>query len=223
MPNDEDNEDRFARYLDHYLSHLDGHASRPDVGDLSDEDQQELSALFRIIDANWATDIDLPPLENDPVARALGLLVTQETDRVAVGGSRIKARRQALGLSRSGLAAAVTREGWNASPQDVALLERADAEVLPSAQALALANALKTGIESLAHAAGDPLAEFVAWLHSTEFDQIVSRWATGAGRDPQAAAVEARAKMLAPARRSGGGGGRTQWLQTLQAILEAMA
>jgi transcriptional regulator with XRE-family HTH domain len=222
MPND-DNEDRLARYLDQYLSYRDGNGAPPDVGDLSNADQQELSVLFRIIDANWSADMDLPPLEDDPVAQALGLVLTQETDRVTVAGSSIKARRQALGLSRSDLAAAVTRAGWNASAQDVALLERSDAEVLLSSQALALAHALKADIESLAHAPGDPLGEFVVWLHSAEFDQIVSRWATRAGRDPQAAAVEARSKMLAPARRSGGGGGKTQWLQTLQAILEAMA
>ena len=218
----EENDGRFAKYLDQYLAHLDGQAVAPALRDLSTEDQAELAALFRIIDANWAADLDLPPIDQDPVAQALGLVPAPASDSVAVAGSRIRERRQTLGLNRSAFAAALSRAGWTPSLQELTLLERADAEVLPRSQASALANALSTAIEDLAPAAGDPLAEFIAWIHSAEFDQIVARWATEAGRDPQAIAVEARSKMLAPARRSAGGGGRTEWLQTLQAILEAM-
>lgn len=218
----EDNEDRFAGYLDQYVAYLEGVAEMPRINHLEDKDHRELSAMFRVIDANWASEIELPPLEKDPVALALGLVRPGASSQVLVAGGLIKAMRQAMKLSRSELVAVISTHGWAITPLELTLLERANAEILPVARAGALARALRTDIEALTPSSEDPVGEFVAWLYSVKFDQVVGIWAAGHGRTAESVAEEARTKMLAPARRSGGPGGRSQWLQMLHAVLEAM-
>ncbi len=219
----DDNDDRFAEYLDQYASYLKGESDRPVINRLGPEDHRELSAMFRIIEASWASAIELPPFEEDPVALALGLVPSASTNSpVMVAGSRVRALRQAMNLSRSDLVTVISTQGWPITPPEIAVLERADAEQLPAAQAAALARALRTGIEALAPGPEDPVGEFVTWLYSDEFDHVVADWAARHERAADPVAKEVRTKMLAPTRRSSGPNGRTQWLQTLRAILEAM-
>ena len=190
---------------------------------LSPEDRRELCGMFRILDANWASEIELPPFEEDPVALALGLAPSAGAEGpVMVAGSRIRSLRRAMNLSRSQLVIAMSGHGWPVTSSELAILERADAELVPARHAGALARALRTGVEALGPGPKDPVQEFVTWLYSDEFDQVIASWAAEHDRAVDPVAQEARTRMLAPARRSGGPGGRTQWLQTLRAILESI-
>lgn len=218
-----DNVDRFAQYVDQYISYLDGEAGQPMIEHLGTEDQQELFAMFRIIEANWVCEIEMPSFEEDPLAIALGLVPsTNASVSVLVAGARVHALRKAMHLKRSELAAAVSTNGWPATLSEISRLERAPAEMLPAHQAAALARALSTEIEYLVPSPGDPDGKFVAWLYSEEFDQVVANWSAEHDRAFDAVVEEARDKMLAPARRSSGPIGPTQWIWELYAILEAM-
>jgi len=218
-----DKDDRLAEYLDQYVSYLEGEADLPVIDHLGTEDHRELSAMFRIIEANWASEIELPPFEKDPVDLALGLVPsTGSGSPVAVAGSQLRALRQAMKLSRSELVAAISTHGWPITSPEVSRLERADVEMLSAPQATAVAQSLRTGVEALAPGPEDPVGEFLTWLYSDEFDQVVNNWAAEHDRADRPVADEVRTKMLAPARRSSGPAGRTQWLQTLRAVLEAM-
>jgi hypothetical protein len=125
-------------------------------------------------------------------------------------------------LSRSKLVAAICTHGWPITSPEIAILERADAEILPAPHAAALAQALRTDVEGLAPSPEDPVNEFLAWLYSDEFNQVVTSWAAKHDGAVGPLAEEVRTKMLTPARRSSGSGGHTQWLQTLRAILKAI-
>lgn len=218
----DENQDRFTGYLDQYLSYLEGSAEPPVIDHLQPDDQRQLTEMFRIVDANWASHIELPPFEEDPVARALGLVDDTEPSSVLVTGDRLKARRQGMGLSRSDLVSAVSASGWTIKSSELARLERAEADMVPGRYAAALAKALRTSVTSLGPSANDPIAEFLAWLYADEFEHEVASWSVEHRRPVGPTQHDVRTKMLAPARRSGGPGGRTQWLQTLRAILEAM-
>lgn len=219
----EENEERFAEYLDQYVSYLAGEASHPDANEFGPQDQDVLFRMARVIEANWVAEIELPPFEEDPVALALGLVPPPSSDSaVIVAGDRVRALRQALKLSRSGLVAATSAEGWPVTVSEMSVIERAGSELLASHNAAALARALRTSMAALAPAPEDPIRVLLAWLYSDDFDREVTSWAAEHDRDVGDVAKEARAKMMAPSRRSSGSLGPEHWLQTLRAILEAM-
>ncbi len=217
-----EHEDRFSEYLDHYVSYLEGSADEPRIDHLDARDRRELSELFRIIDANWATEIELPPLEEDPTAIALGLIPQPTRSEMLVVGAKVRALRQARGLQMTAFAAMVSRYGWTITAQDATLLERTEAQVLRAEQASALARTLGTGIEALAPSDDEPVRKLLTWLYSDEFGRAVQAWAREHEMSASEVAEETRTKMLVAAKRSSGHGGRTEWLQTLHAILEAM-
>jgi transcriptional regulator with XRE-family HTH domain len=216
-------EDRFAEYLDQYVSYLEGSVEEPRIDHLDARDRRELSELFRIIDANWAAEIELPPLEDDPIAIALGLVPQPRRSEVLVGGTTVRALRQARGLQMTVFAATVSRYGWPITARNATLLERAQAQLLTADQAAALARALGTGIEALEPSNNDPVKGLLTWLYSDEFERTVLAWAPETSMSASDVAEEARTKMLVAAKRSSGHEGRTEWIQTLRAILEAMA
>jgi len=217
-----EHDESFAEYLDRYVSYLAGEGGRPSMEGFGPEEQHVLLDMSRIIQANWVIEVELPPLEEDPVALALGLVPSSTSGVAVVAGDRVRTLRQALKLSRSQLVAATSAQGWSLSASEMAIIERAETEVLATPHAAALARALRTGIDALAPTADGPIKEFLAWLHSDDFDREVASWAADHNRDPKDVAREVRSKMMAPSRRSSGPGGPTRWLQTLRAILEAM-
>lgn len=62
-----------------YIRHLEGDGPRPDLRGVEPDIACEARQLFALLDATWASDVELPPLEEDPVAIALGLVERPES------------------------------------------------------------------------------------------------------------------------------------------------
>lgn len=66
--------DQIGDVVDRYLSFLRGEGAEPDLGHLSPAQRRSVSADLAVVDALAGLGADLPPLDDDPVAKRLGLV-----------------------------------------------------------------------------------------------------------------------------------------------------
>src|ERR1700728_1576078 len=105
MPDPFDDE-RLTDLIDDYLRHLDGDCPAPVLEGLDVELQAAARNAFRIVDAAWRSDPDMPSLEEDPVAIAFGFVEPTRVDHsIALVGSQIASARKRRGLKVTQLAA----------------------------------------------------------------------------------------------------------------------
>lgn len=215
----EPSDDRSLEHLiEAYLEYLDGAGPEPTLTELSGPQRAEAQELLTLIDASWGSHLDMPPLEEDPVAIALGF--APQPIPVIIAGPRLKSVRQQNHLDARQLTEAIRALGGDLSIADVVRLERLPAYEIPASTAAVLADALEVNLKEIA----DPshLDGFVAWLYSKEFEQAVAAWAADEHQDREASTREARQRLLSASRRSAGQVARTGWHTLLQAVLEAM-
>jgi len=67
-------EAKVEELVDAYVRHIEGSEKAPNLTLVDPTIAAEATKLFRLLDATWGSDIDLPPLDEDPVAIALGLV-----------------------------------------------------------------------------------------------------------------------------------------------------
>jgi hypothetical protein len=203
-----------------FLQHLETGSPVPELEDLPASMRYEAEKLFGMLEAAWDSEVELPPIEQDPVAIALGFVAASEPERtVLVAGQKVQALRKKRSLNARQLLDATTALGGSLSLQKLVLLERQPLNDLLASDATALADALGCSVRNLS-ADPDNLDGFVSFLYSDTFDSAVAEWCETASRNVIPVAIEARRKMLAGQRRSAGTGDVDDWLELLRAVLE---
>ncbi len=209
--------------VDAYIRYLEGGGSRPDTTGIKSEAAVEASEFFRLLDAIWASDIDLPPIELDPVALALGFVpsaMPEATWRVA--GPKLNAVRRRSRLRPSDVAIKLTEAGYPYSARSLVRLEDTLVQEVNGAFLSALTQALNCHAVELTQDDDADSSGLASWLYSEQFDQQVAKWTAETkyvGPDLQFAA---RARLLSARHRGGGESTQKEWTSLLRAVLDSL-
>lgn len=208
--------------LEAYVRYLEGGGGRPSLQGLDATTRSEAAELFRLLDATWGSQTDLPPLEADPVAIALGFVPAPPSAPVAVAGRKMAQYRKRRGLKPSDLAERLKARGLTSSTRWVVRTESMAVADVETETVTAIAAILGCSPADLA--AGDPQDsdEFITWLYSPDFDQAVADWAAEHEYRVEGLAANARSKLLAARQRSGGRADRPDWVALLRAVLNTL-
>ena len=120
-------EDQITELIESYVAHLEGEGPAPSLDGLDAATRREARNAFRAVDAAWRSDLEIPPLEEDPVALALGFVPRRDPESfVVISGRLVKNARQGRGLKTSDVAARLESMGLAAADQKwLGRLERA--------------------------------------------------------------------------------------------------
>ncbi|MBF6558266.1 MAG: hypothetical protein IVW52_19365 [Acidimicrobiales bacterium] len=213
--------------IESYVAHLEGGGPAPSLDGLDAGTQREARKAFRAVDAAIRSDIEIPPLEEDPVALALGFVPRRHAESfVVISGKLVKRARQGRGLKTSDVANLLKSLGLAAADQKwLGRLERAPVQEVALDVARGLAKVLGVSPEAISLAQDKDIGPFAEWLYSREFDAAVAAWIDEqAGRTlPVDLAPRARRELLAAARRSEGDGAPALWVQMLRSILDELS
>lgn len=194
---------------------------------LDPEDADEVQSLLAAIDlvaeavsdAAAPPEVVVPPLEEDRVAAMLGLI--PDPDYSLDSSALARARRKA-GFSASDLAGRLAAREWEVSVADVFRWEtRSAPEVSP---ALIRAIAEETGVDPdsliIDKAAAPESGAVAAVMASTDFTELVNRWAENQRISPALAKTTLKARMQTSVHR-GEKPDAAQMLRTLAAFVDA--
>jgi hypothetical protein len=205
--------------LDAYVRYLEGTGKRPELDGVDPATRAEADELFRLLDATWGSDADLPPFESDPVAIALGFVSPPPADNLQLSGPKLSRQRQRRNFKPSQLAALLAKRGVTTTTRQLAQLESLPIAEVDNHTLVSLAEILGCPVSDLT-AGADALADdFVAWLHSSEFESEVTRWAKEHEFHQPTLAAEARTRLLSARQRSGGQADRDKWVALLRSVL----
>lgn len=210
--------------IDAYISYLEGRGDRPDLTGIRPDTAAEASELFRLLDATWASDLDLPPIERDPVALALGLVQLRDLEATAwVLGSKLSAVRRRRHLRPSDVASQLTQAGYARNARSVVKLEETPATEVTKSFLSALSQALGCKEAELTRDTDDPgLDSFATWIRSEQFDREVEKWAAETnyiGPDLRSAA---RSRLLSARYRRGGEATPSEWITLVRTVLDSL-
>jgi hypothetical protein len=209
--------------VDAYIRHLEGNGDRPDLTGIRPDTAAEASELFRLLDATWASDLDLPPIEEDPVALALGLVPLPDMEATTwVLGPKLSAVRRRRHLRPSDVARQLTEAGYPHNARSVVKLEETPANEVTRTFLSALIQALGCNEAELTRGTDADLDRFVAWLRSDQFDREVAKWAAETnyvGPDLRSAA---RARLLSARHRRGGESTPNEWITLVRTVLDSL-
>ena len=209
--------------VDAYVRHIEGSGEAPDLTLVDPVVAAEATELFRLLDATWGSDIDLPPLDEDPVAVALGLVHPPAANaNVFIVGPKAAAARQRRKLRPSEVALRLTHAGHPSTARSVVKLEDASASEVTTGFVDALAEALGCTVTELVADVSADLDAFATWLHSEEFEREVARWAEETSYNGPDLRRPARARLLTARRRSSGLSTPEDWIALLRAVLDSL-
>ncbi|MGV9752696.1 hypothetical protein [Nocardia farcinica] len=193
---------------------------------LDPEDADEVQSLLAAIDlvtgavrAATTPEVVVPPLEEDRIAALLGLIPDPD---YSLDSAALKRARKKAGLSAGDLATRLAAREWKVSVADVFRWEtRSAPDVSP---ALIRAIAEETGVDSdsliIDQAAAPESDAVAAVMASTDFDELVTRWAQSRGTSPALARTTLKSRMLTAVHR-GEKPDAAQMLRTLAAFVDA--
>ena len=213
-----------ASLADQYLDFLAGNQDQaPSLQGLSPAQRREVHASWNLLRASWhATEEYVPPpLADDPLARALGLV---PDPRQRLDGQQLAQARKNRGLKASQLADLLTARGWDVPARTVVRWEMAASADIAPALLAAIAEVLGVPAERLAASAADPgpVAEEVeAALRTTRFSELAARWAAKAGLTVESAQAALRQTMVLATARRGAHLTSEQWLTVLESLVES--
>lgn len=215
--------DELERLIEAYVRYLEGTDERPNLAGNDPAVVAEASELFRLLDTTWAGDLGLPPLEEDPVAIALGLVdVPVKHETVTIIGAKVAAVRRRSGLRPSDVAKRLSESGHASRAKTIVGMEGASATEVSAMFLVALADALGCSSAELLAATDTEFDEFASWIYSDDFRLEVANWAAETdyqGTDPVS---QARNLMLTTSQRSGGNFTRGDWITILRSVLECL-
>lgn len=180
---------------------------------------EEAGQLTGIAEALRASDFEVPPLEEDPVAATLGLVPDRHfsLDRQALTRARKHARMQT-----SDLAAALAKRGWQVEGRDVFNWEHRAADNVSPALIAAIAAVLGTTIDRLRiNRAGENLSALDAATQTSRFAELARRLAALRGIPESLAASTLRSRGLATVHR-GSEPDADRWLDSLENFVTAL-
>jgi transcriptional regulator with XRE-family HTH domain len=207
--------------VDAAVNYLDNPHSLPD--DLSDTARSLIEAIAAAradqdeFDTFRATQTPFvaPPLAEDPLAVALGLVPS--TDR-NLSGSLLRAARQKAGLKPSSLARLLTERGYVVRAGEIIRWESSEAVPLAESEIQAIASVLGASPSDLVDEASPVVTPGLAM--SKQFRDLVRRWATHKNQTLAAAQAALMRVAVAPARR-GTSRDDAAVIASLQAFVEA--
>lgn len=210
--------------IDAYIRYLEGNGERPDLTGIRPDTAAEASELFRLLDATWASGLDLPPIEKDPVALALGLVPLPDLEATMwVLGPKLSAVRRRRRLRPSDVARKLTQAGYPHNAKSVVKLEETPANEVTRTFLSALIHALGCNDTELTRDTDDAdLDSFAAWLRSEQFDREVAKWAAETnyvGPDLRSAA---RARLLSARYRRSGDSTPGEWITLVRTVLDSL-
>jgi transcriptional regulator with XRE-family HTH domain len=227
MSTDQGHEPKISALIEAYTAFLDGRAPRPVLDEVEPEMREEVLVLFGLLDASWRVGADLPPLNEDPVAVALGFVTPRELGGtrvpVQLDGGRLRQARKRRGMKVSDLVRALHLRGLETTPKRLAQTEMLSAAEVELGFAVGLADVLGTSVSELCVAPHADADDFVTWLNSSEFDAEVSRWAKTRGRNIPEAVAAVRTRMLVVQLRSSGAADQRRWVAVLRTVLDGLS
>jgi len=208
--------------IEAYVRYLEGGGERPSLERLDPTTRGEAAELFRLLDATWGSQTDLPPLETDPVAIALGFATTPPAAFDRLAGSKLAQYRKRRNIKPSDLAERLTARGIAATAKWVVRTESLPVADIDPVTVAAIAGVLGCSPAELTVSNPQDFDEFIGWLHSPDFDREVATWAAEHDYRSEGLASDARSKLLAARQRSSGQGDRAHWVALLRAVLNSL-
>lgn len=213
-----------ASLADQYLDFLVGNQDRPPSQEgLTPAERREAEASWNMLRASWraAEDYVPPPLTNDPLAHALGLVPDPQR---RLDGQQLARARRNRGMKPSQLADLLTARGWDVPAKTVVRWELATGADVAPALLAAIAETLGVPAERLATSVTDPgpAGEQVeAALGTARFADLAARWAAKAGLTVESARAALRQTMVFATARRGAPLTAEQWLAVLESLVES--
>jgi hypothetical protein len=212
--------DPVEELVDAYIRYLEGSSPRPNLTGVNPTAAAEAADLFKLLDATWGSYVDLPPLEADPVAIALGLVPSPAPKATTISGARLAAARQRKHLKASDVAKRLSDSGHTMNAKAVADLEGRAVTEVDGTFLTVLVSVLGCGVDDIAIGDQTEMEAFVAWLHSPDFDAQVALWAHDVGYEGPDLTARARSRLLTVRQRSGGDHEREHWIAWLRTVLD---
>ncbi|MBE0011741.1 hypothetical protein [Arthrobacter sp. AET 35A] len=164
---------------------------------LNGADEKDLTTLVETADSFWLLAHGAPPLDEDPVAAMLGLIVDPQ---IVLDSKALTHQRKRAGFTVSKLAIHLTERGWNVQTSDVFRWESRSATDVPPALTQAIAAVLHTTPEliSTAQSRDD---QFSAVQKTAHFQELVERWMKALGLPRSVALAAMKSRMVATVHR----------------------
>lgn len=207
-----------------YLDYLSGaRPEPPSLAGLTPAQQREIRASWELLLASRQVtgDYTPPPLEEDPLALALGL-VPDPARRLS--GQRLKRARMRRRLPPSQLADLLTARGWDAATKTIVRWEMAGSADIAPALLTAIAEILHVPADELVTAVDDrdPAAEEIqAAMATPQFGELAKRWAARSGQSMGDARAALRRYMSVATARRGRQLTAEEWLAVVEDFIEA--
>jgi hypothetical protein len=219
-------EDQITELIEVYIAHIDGDGPAPALEGLDADTQREARNVFHVIDVAWRSDTEIPPLEEDPVALALGFVPAMDTSPVTiVSGTLVAKARRRRGLKTSDVASRLKLMGFEVDQKWLLRMELVSAQEVSNDVATGLATVLGVSAHALSAAHDKDVDPFTVWLYSDGFDAAFAEWVNEQeGRAlPNDLAPRARSKLLTAVRRSAGDGEPALWGAMLRSVLDELS
>lgn len=129
-----------------------------------------------------------PPLENDPVAIALGLVARADE---LVSGPGLRAARQQAGLTVADVAARLAERGWTVRTKDVFRWEQSAGRPIAPALLTAIADVVRSPSSALVTTSRRSPSPLLDLLDDAEISAAIARWAA----DEHKSASEVRRRI----------------------------
>lgn len=110
------NEQQKADLLEQLIENPPGRERLVGHADLTAQEKEDLLALARVADAVWVANVQLPPLEKDPIAAMLGVA---PTPGLALDPVRFKTARMKSRVSVTDLRDYLVSRGWGVTTPQV--------------------------------------------------------------------------------------------------------
>jgi transcriptional regulator with XRE-family HTH domain len=184
------------------------------------DERDELISLADASDVLWLSARGAPPLVDDPVAAMLGLIPDREC---SLDSKALTRARKRSGLKVSDVAARLRARGWTTKDADVFRWENRSAADVTPAVVQAIAEILRTPIESLilepeSDTSGSLFTEI---RQHPLFEQLVSRWAQARNVPKAVATAALESRMIATVHR-GASPDADQLLLALDSLVTAL-
>jgi hypothetical protein len=184
------------------------------------DEREELISLTDASDVLWLSAHGAPALVDDPVAAMLGLIPDREC---SLDSKALTRARKRAGLKVSDLAARLRARGWTTQDADAFRWENRSARDVTPAVVQAIAEILRTPIESLILEPESDTSEslFAEIRRHPLFEQLVSRWAQVRNVPRVVAAAALESRMIATVHR-GASPDADQLLLSLDSLVTAL-
>ncbi|MEV0048770.1 hypothetical protein AB0H60_35625 [Nocardia rhamnosiphila] len=186
---------------------------------LDEEELAEVEALVAAADLFTEVAHDVPPLEEDPVAAMLGLIPDPE---YSLDPKKLTRAMKDAGKTPSGLVERLASRGWNVALKEVYRWGTRGAPEVSPALIRAMAEEMGIQPDNLVtdRHADEENDEVAAVMASTDFQELVARWAESQGMPQALARSTLKSRMLTTVHR-GERPNAAQMLHSLAAFIAA--